>query len=176
MIWILQLWTLCLRREIGRIILETFKWSKEKDLKIQVLNLNYLSLQLRSVLIENMKQINLLVHFKESVRKWYCVAFPWRLSQLYLPELWFQQHTNTSHTYLLAPYRGIRNNRYFDIVIIIDVFVLIMLISRIFEEVCWSCFVLSGAIDCSYTNTEQFIWWRGFTSFDFTISEVLAIG
>ena len=42
--------------------------------------LNYKSPQLWSILPENLRQINWLVQFKESVRKWDCIDCPYRLS------------------------------------------------------------------------------------------------
>ena len=51
--------------------------------------LNYKSLQLSSILPENSRQSNLLVQFKESVRKWVCIDCPYKLCKLYLPNIEF---------------------------------------------------------------------------------------
>ena len=51
--------------------------------------LNYRSPQLWSILPENLRQINSLVQFKESVRKWVCIDCPCRLCKLYLPNIGF---------------------------------------------------------------------------------------
>ena len=45
--------------------------------------------QLWSILPENLRQINSLVQFKESVRKWDCTDCPCRLCKLYLPNIRF---------------------------------------------------------------------------------------
>ena len=46
-------------------------------------------LQLWSILPENFQQINSLVQFKESVRKWVCIDCPCTLCKLYLPNKGF---------------------------------------------------------------------------------------
>ena len=51
--------------------------------------LNYRSRQLWSILPENLRQINSLVQFKESVRKWVCIDCPCTLCKLYLPNKGF---------------------------------------------------------------------------------------
>ena len=51
--------------------------------------LNYRSPQLWSILPGNLKQINSLVQFRESVRKWVCIDCPRRLCKLYLPNIGF---------------------------------------------------------------------------------------
>ena len=51
--------------------------------------LNYKSPQLSSILPENSRQSNLLVQFKESVRKWVCIDCPYKLCKLYLPNIEF---------------------------------------------------------------------------------------
>lgn len=67
------------RKTIWRIILEIFKWRKKKSGNIGFEPKLHIS------------AITLLVHFKESVRKWYCSNFPWRLRKSYLPDLRFLQ-------------------------------------------------------------------------------------
>ena len=57
--------------------------------KMGLETLNYRSQQLWSVLPENLRQINSLVQFKESVRKWICIDCPCRLFKLYLPNIGF---------------------------------------------------------------------------------------
>ena len=57
--------------------------------KMGLETLNYRSQQLWSVLPENLRQINSLVQFKESVTKWICIDCPCRLSKLYLPDIGF---------------------------------------------------------------------------------------
>ena len=51
--------------------------------------LNYRSPQLWSILPEKLRQINSLVQFKESFRKWVCIDCPCRLCKLYLPNIGF---------------------------------------------------------------------------------------
>ena len=54
-----------------------------RTVKMGLETLNYRSLQLWSILPENLRQINSLVQFKESVRKWDCIDCPCRLHKLY---------------------------------------------------------------------------------------------
>ena len=51
--------------------------------------LKYRSPQLWTILPENLRRINSLVQFKESVRKLVCIDCPCRLSKFYLPNIGF---------------------------------------------------------------------------------------
>ena len=62
---------------------------RKRTVKMGFEILNYRSPQLWSILHENVRQINLLVQFKESVRKWVCSDCPCRLCKLYLPNIGF---------------------------------------------------------------------------------------
>ena len=71
---------------------QEFATKRKRTVKMGLETLNYRSPQLWSILPENLRQINLLVQFKESVRKWVCIYCPCRLCKLYLPNIGFLQH------------------------------------------------------------------------------------
>ena len=66
---------------------QEFATKRKRTVKMGLETLNYRSPQLWSILPENLRQINLLVQFKESVRKWDCIDCPSRLCNLYLPNV-----------------------------------------------------------------------------------------
>ena len=68
---------------------QEFATKRKRTVKMGLETLNYRSPQLWSILPENLRQINLLVQFKESVRKWVCIDCPCRLCKLYLPNIGF---------------------------------------------------------------------------------------
>ena len=68
---------------------QEFATKRKRTVKMGLENLNYRSPQLWSILPENLRQINSLVQFKESVRKWVCIDCPCRLCKLYLPNIGF---------------------------------------------------------------------------------------
>ena len=67
--WISQLWTLCLKGEITRIILDIFEFTtkRKRTVKMSLETLNYRFPQLWSILPENLTQINSPGQFKQSV-------------------------------------------------------------------------------------------------------------
>ena len=68
---------------------QEFATKRKKTVKMGLQTLNYRSPRLWSILPENLRQINSLVQFKESVRKWDCIDYPCRLCKLYLPDIGF---------------------------------------------------------------------------------------
>ena len=68
---------------------QEFATKRKRTVKMGLETLNYRSPQLWSILPENLRQINLLVQFKGSVRKWVCIDCPCRLRKLYLPNIGF---------------------------------------------------------------------------------------
>ena len=52
---------------------QEFATKRKRTVKMGLETLNYRSPQLWSILPENLRQINWLVQFKESVRKWVCI-------------------------------------------------------------------------------------------------------
>ena len=66
---------------------QEFATKRKRTVKMDLETLNYKSPQLWSILPENLRQINLLVQFKESVGKWDCIDRPWRLCKLYLTNI-----------------------------------------------------------------------------------------
>ena len=68
---------------------QEFATKRKRTVKIGLETLNYRSSQLWSTLPENVRQIDSLVQFKESVRKWDCIDCPCRLCRLYLPNIGF---------------------------------------------------------------------------------------
>ena len=62
---------------------------RKKTVNMGLETLNYRSPQLWSILPDNLKQIDSLVQFKESVRKWNCIDYPCRLTKLNLPNIGF---------------------------------------------------------------------------------------
>ena len=68
---------------------QEFVTKRERALKMGLETLKYRSPQLWSILPEKLRQINSLVQFKESVRKWDCIDCPCRLCKLYLPNIGF---------------------------------------------------------------------------------------
>ena len=66
---------------------QDFATKRKRTVKIGLETLNYRSPQLWSILPENIRQINLLLQFKESFRKWDCIDCPCRLCKLYLPNI-----------------------------------------------------------------------------------------
>ena len=61
---------------------QEFASKRKRTVKMELETLNYISPQLWSILPENSRQINSLVQFKESVRKWDCIECPCRLCKL----------------------------------------------------------------------------------------------
>ena len=61
---------------------QEFASERKRTVKMELETLNYISPQLWSILPENSRQINSLVQFKESVRKWDCIECPCRLCKL----------------------------------------------------------------------------------------------
>ena len=68
---------------------QEFATKRKRTVKMDLEALNNRSPQLWSILPENLRQINLLVQFKESVRKWDCNDCPCRLCRLYLSNIGF---------------------------------------------------------------------------------------
>ena len=68
---------------------QKFATKRKRTVKMGLETLNYRSPQLWSILPENLRQINSLVQFKESVWKWICIDCPCRLCKLYLPNIGF---------------------------------------------------------------------------------------
>ena len=68
---------------------QEFVIKRKSTLKMNIETLKYRSQQLWSILPENVTQMNSLVQFKESVRKWDCIDCPCRLCKLYLPNIAF---------------------------------------------------------------------------------------
>ena len=68
---------------------QEFVTKRKRTVKMGLKTLNYRSPQLWSILPENLRQINSLVQFKESVWKWICIDCPCRLCKLYLPNIGF---------------------------------------------------------------------------------------
>ena len=62
---------------------------RKRTVKMGLETLNYRSPQLWPILPENLKQINSLVQFKESIRKWGCIDCLCRLCKLYLLSIGF---------------------------------------------------------------------------------------
>ena len=60
-------------------IFQVFETKRKRTVKMGLEALNYKSPQLWSILPENLRQINWLVQFKESFRKWDCIDCPCRL-------------------------------------------------------------------------------------------------
>ena len=55
---------------------QEFATKRKRTVKMDLEALNNRTPQLWSILPENLRQINLLVQFKESVRKWDCIDCP----------------------------------------------------------------------------------------------------
>ena len=68
---------------------QEFATKRKRTVKMGLETLNYRSRQLCSILPENLRQINSVGQFKESVRKWDCIDCPCRLCKLYLPNIGF---------------------------------------------------------------------------------------
>ena len=68
---------------------QEFAMKRKRTVKMGLETLKYRSLQLWSILPENLKQINSPVQLKESIRKWDCIDCPCRLCKLYLPNIGF---------------------------------------------------------------------------------------
>ena len=68
---------------------QEFATKRKRTVKMGLETLSYRSPQLWSILTENLRQINWLVQFKESVRKWGCIDCPCRLCKLYLKNIGF---------------------------------------------------------------------------------------
>ena len=75
-----------------------FATKRKTTVKMGFETLNYRSPQSWSILPETLRQINSLVQFKESIRKWVCIDCPCRLCKLYLPNIGF------CNIYLLVMY------------------------------------------------------------------------
>ena len=65
------------------------EFATKKTVKMGLETLNYRPPQLWSILPENLRQINSLVQFKESVRKWDFIDYSYRLCKLYLQNIGF---------------------------------------------------------------------------------------
>ena len=74
--------------------------TKKRTVKMGLETLNYRSSQLWSILPGNLRQINSLVQFKESIRKWDCTDCPSRLCKIYLPNIGFLYHISISNAYI----------------------------------------------------------------------------
>ena len=68
---------------------QEFAAKRKRTVKMGLETLNYRFPQLWSILLENLRQINSLVQFKESVRKWVCIDCTCRLCKLYLSNIVF---------------------------------------------------------------------------------------
>ena len=68
---------------------QEFATKRKRTVKMGLETLNYRSPQLWAILPENVRQINSLVQFKDSVRTWVCIDCPCRLCKLYLPNIGF---------------------------------------------------------------------------------------
>ena len=68
---------------------QEFATKRKRIVKMGLETLNYRSPKLWPILPEKVRQINSLVQFKESVRKWVCIDCPCRLCKLYLPNIGF---------------------------------------------------------------------------------------
>ena len=71
---------------------QEFATKRKRTVKIGLKTLNHLRLrspQLWSILPENLRQINMLLQFKESFTKWVCIDYSCKLSKLYLPNIGF---------------------------------------------------------------------------------------
>ena len=68
---------------------QEFATKRKRTVKVDLETLNYRSPQLWSVLPENVRQINSLLQFNESVRKWDSIDYLCRLCKLYLPNIGF---------------------------------------------------------------------------------------
>ena len=71
---------------------QEFMTERKRTVKTGLETLNYRFPQLWSILPKNLRQINSLIQFKESVMKWDCIDCPCRLCKLYLPKIWFLLH------------------------------------------------------------------------------------
>ena len=68
---------------------QEFVTKRKRTVKMGLKTLNYRSPKLWAILPENLRQINSLIQFKESVTKWVCIDCPYRLGKLYLPNTGF---------------------------------------------------------------------------------------
>ena len=68
---------------------QEFATKRKKTAKMGLETLTYRSPKLWPILPEKVRQINSLVQFKESVKKWVCIDSPSRLCKLYLPNIGF---------------------------------------------------------------------------------------
>ena len=68
---------------------QEFGTKRKRTVKMGLETLNCRSPQLRSILPENLRQIDTLVQIKESVKKWVCIDCPCRLCKLYLQNIGF---------------------------------------------------------------------------------------
>ena len=62
---------------------------RKRIVKMDLESLNHRFPQLWSILPENLRQMNLIGHFKERVRKWDCIDRLCRLCKLYLSSIAF---------------------------------------------------------------------------------------
>ena len=65
------------------------EFARKKTVKMGLETLNYRPPQLCSILPENLRQINSLVQFRESVRKWDFIDCSYILCKLYLQNIEF---------------------------------------------------------------------------------------
>ena len=68
---------------------QEFATKRKGTVKMALEILNERSPQLWSILPENLRQVNTIVQFKESVIKWACIDCPCRSCKLYLPNTGF---------------------------------------------------------------------------------------
>ena len=79
---------------------QEFASKRKRTVKVDLETLNYRSPQLWSVLPENVRQINSLLQFNESVRKWDSIDYLCRLFKLYLPNIGFLYYISIDYAYL----------------------------------------------------------------------------
>ena len=68
---------------------QEFATKRKRIVKMGLETLSYRSPELWSILPENLRQINSLGQFKESVKKWDCIDCSCRLCKLCLPNIGF---------------------------------------------------------------------------------------
>ena len=68
---------------------QEFATKRKRTVKMGLETLNYRSRQLWSILPENLRHINSLIQFKESVKKSGCIDCPSRSCKLYSPSVGF---------------------------------------------------------------------------------------
>ena len=68
---------------------QEFVTKRKRTVKMSLKTLNCRSPKLWAIWPENLRQINSLIQFKESITKWVCIDCPCRLGKLYLPNTGF---------------------------------------------------------------------------------------